>query len=219
MTAVLSAYSAQLRGSLPDIDNAKQNFKRFGGLAKVQDALADVADQHPSSNKFGLQLLHRHSKLVDGEIMIENGPTTHPFLLSDLSAAARNSLRATVWGISPVTKKFTPLQFAFEEHNGQSMDELDAALAEAVAAILIHHGLEHVFGLATTDPDQEMMIEITSGRAEILIPATKFLETKAGVETLWPLSKIGRGGTAALCATQCAVDPKDGRHKTYHVSF
>ncbi|KAK0542691.1 hypothetical protein OC845_006495 [Tilletia horrida] len=220
MASVLDSYSVQLRSSLPDLDHAEQRFKRAGGLTKIQAALAEVAKQHPSSDRFGLHLLHRHSDLEDDEIMVESGPATQPYHLADLSPAAISGLRASVWGLSQDTKKFTPLQFAFgEEDSGKGMDDLDAALAEAVADVLVQHGLEHVFGLAATEPGQEMMLETTHGRAEILIPARQLAKGRTATEVLWPLSGLEPGDGTAECRQACMKDYSGGAHSRIHLHY
>ncbi|CAD6886277.1 unnamed protein product [Tilletia laevis] len=216
--AALELYSPQLFQSLLPIEAADCGFNDLGGLDKIGAALCDVAKKHPTAAaNLGLQLLHRHADLDSDEILVGYGATTLPIKRSPLSSAALSMLHPTTWGLDLVQNRFVPLEFAFAKDGAMEMPEdLDFDLSQDFANIIYKFGLERTVGLALVDPNQQPGLEITHGRANIVIPATILVPSDRFVEVLWPLWTFSKDPKAhKTCFTACYKTFK-GEHVEVH---
>ncbi|KAE8208501.1 hypothetical protein CF335_g375 [Tilletia laevis] len=221
--AVLHNYSPALFESLPSVGRAAASFKESGGLHKIETALAAVAQKHPSAVNYGVQLLHRHSGLDQDEIMLAYGPTTVPVKKSELSEASQDNIYATIWGIRPGSNELIPLEFAFADDAAEKLPELDQQLAQDFAYALYQLGLEHTLGLALVKPGQDLGLETTHGRANIVLPAKYLAKSGNLVDVCWPLTTLGPEFTKK-CSQSCWTNVSGGHseiHKVgkYHIFF
>ncbi|KAE8232841.1 hypothetical protein CF326_g2123 [Tilletia indica] len=216
MTAVLRYYSPELFQSLPSVGQAAAGFKELGGLSIIEAVLAAMARKHPSARNFGVQLLHRHSDLDEDEIMLAYGSTTIPVKKSEISEASKENVCATIWGIHPDGNKLLPLEFAFVENADDKLPNLDQELAMDFIRVLKQLGLENVLGLALVKPGQELGLETTHGRANIVLPANLIVTSANSIDVLWPLSALGGDSpTLNKCVQTCWTNIKGG-HSEIH---
>ncbi|CAD6974459.1 unnamed protein product [Tilletia controversa] len=200
--AVLHNYSPVLFQSLPSVGRAAASFKESGGLCKIETALA--------------ALLHRHSGLDQDEIMLAYGPTTVPVKKSELSEASKNNIYAAIWGIRPGSDELIPLEFGFADAAAEKLPELDQQLAQDFAHVLYELGLEHVLGLALIKPGQDLGLETTHGRANIVLPAKYLAKSDNLVDVCWPLTTLGEK-RVTKCIQTCRTTP-NGHHIENHMA-
>ncbi|CAD6889715.1 unnamed protein product [Tilletia controversa] len=188
MTDVLQQYSPRMYDSLPGLVQANEDFALFGGIVKIDSALASIAQKYPNAASFGIQLLHRHCSLSSDEIMLAWQGTTIPFKIQDIAPAKRaNNIVPTLWGLDPRTHTFTPLEFALVD-DGSQVPKLDENMARDVAAILKAYGLDRILGLAVLPEGTQAGAEITLDRSNIVLPADVFASASSFIEVLWTIN-------------------------------
>ncbi|KAE8225050.1 hypothetical protein CF319_g2152 [Tilletia indica] len=208
-------YSPAHFDSLPSVEMAEARFNELGGLGKVAASLARVAQEHPASQHIGIQLLHRHCDLDEDEIMLAYGDATIPVKHAKLSAVSRGKVYATSWGLRSGSSEFVPLEFAFVEDD-RELPGLDAELAENIARVLRALGLEQVLGLALVENPRSHGVEITHGRANVVMPGNLFAQHPKAFEVLWYLPTLGQPVQAGRNCLRSCLSNEYGMHQRTH---
>ncbi|KAK0518407.1 hypothetical protein OC835_007857 [Tilletia horrida] len=216
MTAVLGQYSHSLFNRLLSVEEAENRFRIAGGISSICDQLEAAASKHPSAAHFGIQLLHRHSDLDEDEIMLGFGRTVLPVKHADIDPAQHSKIHASIWGIDATTGDFLPLEFAMADKGSGSdiATKADKALFDDIAQVLKSHDLQDLLGLAllNSSNEEEVGLESTQGRANIIIPLNLMSSPPNAIPVVWEL--VAAFGTKKKCKQVCEVTDK---HRGIHI--
>ncbi|KAK0531913.1 hypothetical protein OC834_002777 [Tilletia horrida] len=217
MTALFQPYSHHHFQALPNILKAADNFAKYGGISKLNDGLSEVVHRNPiAATRFGIQLLHRHSNLKSGEVLLAWDGTTFPIRLADVASGQLANIVPTIWGLKPGTADFVPLEFAFVTAQTCLMPTLDRDLARDVAVLLHAHGLERMLGLAILPQGEQVGLEATFGRANVVMSAQAFNPMIKRVEVLWRMPVPDkRRRCIQQCVQECVI-VEDWPHSPLH---
>ncbi|KAE8217099.1 hypothetical protein CF319_g8735 [Tilletia indica] len=216
--AVLQQYSPDLFQSLPSVGKASTKFKTVGGLEQIHDALFAVVQKHPvTSNRLGIQLLHRHSDLDDDEFLLEFRGTTVPVKKTEVSDDTYGRIYPVIWGIDPASNSFAPLEFSILEDGNSGIPQLDQELAADIAKVFLTFGLEKILGLALIEEHGTKGVETTHHRANIVRPAGLFAKMPSAVEVLWSLPSVDqRIRSFKDCKLDCDLGNEWEGHEQIH---
>ncbi|KAK0539899.1 hypothetical protein OC835_000926 [Tilletia horrida] len=213
-----SSYSPAMFDNLPSVATANCNFQAAGGRAQLELELATIAAKHPvAADRFGIQLLHRHSRIDGDEVMIAFGRLSLPIKKADIDPVKGDRIYAVSWGLDPKKSKdndvaFVPLEFAYAEPGHSVGPTLDLEFAKDISAVLIAHDLADIIGIATISEDATPGLESTHGRANITLPGDAIKSKGKLIEVNWRLDPAGK--TLKQCSQFCQEDD-NGTHNNY----
>jgi hypothetical protein len=185
MAIVIQPFSQDVFNSLPTLEQAGSRFDRLDTKRIIDEELQPLFRKHAVEDLFGLQLLHQHFALHDGEYLTEINGNSTPMQLDNYQ-----QLHAfpTVWKAEDENGNFVfrPLEYGVGTGN-EEIDRASPYAEENISSVLdnfkgffrdLHlalnaRDLQGLFGLAR-HPGTEYpgRLEITLGRSNInLTPA------------------------------------------------
>ncbi len=145
---------SMIYNGLPDLKTASQFVRTNGLVGRMCAVVSDIFNRHGVQHHWGIDLLHRHHELGDGEVM---GETLRPG--DGMYECVMQPISVDASGHVPVTYRvheggFRPLEFscaAYAKAANEMLAAKPAFLAE-LATALVDNGLEDHFGLGVVRP-------------------------------------------------------------------
>ena len=172
MADIEAPYSPHLYNELPGIVPAYEEFQTKNGNGFVDNVVKPLITKYQLQSAFGVCLLHRHCDLEDGERMVEYNGVSVPWASGSADEPAEGGIYPAAWLINDGAK-LVPYEFALEPFRTKDAIDFDSDAVKSFtndfAAALKDAALENVVGLCVYPQGFRGGLEITKGRANIVL--------------------------------------------------
>jgi hypothetical protein len=154
-------YSADNFNRLRDFRDARLGFDNLKGDVLANTTMKDLFRNHGVEEILGLQLLHKHYELDDGERLTDVRGTSNP-LNFDIGAIP------SIWGFDSGIQRLVPLEYSLGaekiEWDAPNMQKFLVAFRETV----MEEGVADIFGLSLYPGDgYPGRVEFSVGRSNV----------------------------------------------------
>jgi len=219
MAIPILPYSVEHYNSLPELREAKDQFKSLGASEILFTEIGPALVRHHVENILGVVLLHNHFLLSQNEKLVDVGSVAVP-CAEELPNVSASSWRFTDKGIAP---------YEFVRSDAKtSLAQMEPFLAE-FRTIIIKWKLGNVFGICSLKEGsvgRPVTTEFTSGRANITLPFDIAPNDGNVVDAMWqfssapPSSSMQAASMAqdiqpavfGQCKNRCKGSPHEARH-------
>jgi hypothetical protein len=152
------------------LDQANNIFQTRKGPSVIDKSLKDLILSHGLADKFGVILVHRHSRLNPGEAMVSYNNTSSPWP-SQVRAPCGGSIIPQSWRMKD--GKLQPYEYRFVPSRAGLNDALGSyhSFVTEFMKTLEHHDLSSCTGLSLVPESGKECLEITVNSANIMIPS------------------------------------------------
>ncbi|KAL4934821.1 hypothetical protein BDV06DRAFT_217856 [Aspergillus oleicola] len=136
--------------------------------------------------RYGISLLHKHFSMEANQRLVDFRNISAPWTVNENDDFVVPKYEGF---IIPRTFRFfhgnlTPFEFDFSFFSPSRRDT-DRQFLQKLSALLHQHGLENILGVRSLDRyDPDLSVEITEGKANIMIPRGSFKESEL-IEAFW----------------------------------
>ncbi|KAF2240344.1 hypothetical protein BU26DRAFT_498111 [Trematosphaeria pertusa] len=198
MTVALAPYSHDYFQSLPNLNTARDAFIESDGPKLVEEIFRPLFTNSGMDRHFGLAMMHRHSNLRAGQIMVTYNNTSTPW--NATPGEGMDKPQPMILGLSP-EGKLVPTEFRYSKGHKLEIGEKELAFAAKLMAELDKLGLRQLFGLREYPGDDfEGTCEITEGLANINLKPKDYPDGLVQTDTAWYFSEtIRKRGCRCTC--------------------
>ncbi|TKA65910.1 hypothetical protein B0A55_10495 [Friedmanniomyces simplex] len=158
-------------GSLPPLTLAHDMFEARDTTTKMKGPIRDVFLKHGMHDRYGVSLLHKHFDLAPNERLVEYHDVSTPWTLSNTDDHEIPTLGGYVvpQNYKLEDGKLAPFEFAMQYERPNGTDAGPEFLRD-LSRVLEEHNLTNVLGLRKRPPPSDLTLEVTQGRANIMVP-------------------------------------------------
>jgi len=161
MAIGIAEYSPDNFNRLQDFRDALSGFDKLKGEVLASTTMKDLFRHHGVEGILGLQLLHKHDKLNDGERLTDVRGTSNP-LTFDIGAIP------SIWGFDSGIQQLVPLEYSLGAENiewdAPNMQKFLVAFRETI----MEKGVADIFGLSLYPGDgYPGRVEFSVGRGNV----------------------------------------------------
>lgn len=189
--------------SLPPLTLAHDKFEESDSSTHLKGPIRDVFLKHSMQERYGVSLLHRHFDMDPEERLVEYHDVSTPWRLSNTEDPVVPALGGYIvpQNFKLEGGKSTPFEFAMQYEKPESDDDASPEFLNDLSQVLETHNLSNVLGLRRRSPETDLTLEVTQGRANIMVLPGKTDEPV--IEAFWT---FGEGVDAeAVCRQVCSV--------------
>jgi len=155
-----------LYNSLPTTKGATEALDAYGGIKVFLQSLD--ATTRSQATEFGVQLLHNHFEINEGELLVNFGPIATPIKYDETNSEFRSHLHPTSWAVKEGVAQ--PIEFTYFEAN-ESPEVPGLDLVSGYSKALEAAGLTSTLGLSYFPAGSKSIgIECTEGRSNLILP-------------------------------------------------
>ncbi|KAL8730312.1 MAG: hypothetical protein Q9166_004147 [cf. Caloplaca sp. 2 TL-2023] len=149
---------------LPSLQTAIRSLDNSKAESVINTEILDAFTRHRASQKFGIQLLHRHFHLPDSDILLEDHTVTSPFPKPTPNAFPADRIIPKSWFFSS-NGILTPYEYRIvlsaAEKNASTDVIAHAAFTAEIYEILAKHDLLQILGLSALSSRHNRVRRIT----------------------------------------------------------
>jgi hypothetical protein len=204
---ILRPYDVNTFNRLPGLLDADVRFRGHDGADVVSGPLQDLFMKYKLTETFGLNLLHRHFKLKQNQVLVAVNGSATPWNIPDLADSNSGTFKKYGGCINPcswllVNGHLVPYEFKFEPPNPENQqstqgifEEIGAKFVQEFARVLKEHNLTSSLGLCLVDKTRrgQLTYEVTEGRTTIswIVPDAKVPELLSQIQASWNYEMLG----------------------------
>ncbi|RXW16080.1 hypothetical protein EST38_g9774 [Candolleomyces aberdarensis] len=190
-------YTPSTYDTLPSLHHAASEYERRNVSHILDTSIRPLFLDSNLYEKYGISLLHKHFSMDPTERLVEFHNTSTPWSIGEGNTDA--TLRHHDGFIVPRTFTFKddespdaglpmPYEFEFTYDEPKAFTETEMAFFKAFAALLVAYKLQDILGICLlTDANNDFPLEITEGRANIMIKGDSVPEDQV-TEAVWVFS-------------------------------
>lgn len=164
-------YSVAAFNSTPALDVALQKHENVGGNDWVHTVLGPIFQKHRLEKILGINLLHHHFRLENGEYLTEVSGTSTPW-------KSQTGAQASLWAFDADSLHLQPLEFSMDNDDSRVpypewLSDKMASFLKDLSDALTLYNVNGIYGLTRYPGDDfKGRVEMTVGRANVnLTPA------------------------------------------------
>jgi hypothetical protein len=203
---LFSEYAVPVFNSFLSAACATEAFDSHPQRERIAQSLNNLFMTYGVHEKYRLSLLHKHFDLEEGEKLVHVSRVAVPWSQEqeeDLKDSGLGYIVPIAWAVRE--NSFYPYEFV---HSTQAAPQLesDAAFFRSLALLLAEADLLNTFGVLRAGDDESSLVEITEGRANILIPGGDALADHPDryIVSAWQFSPEGMTA-AGRCRIFCGI--------------
>jgi len=213
---LLQPYSASAFNTLPSLHDADAQFNESNAATVVNSILANIFTKHLVDGLLGVQLLHRHFQLSEGERLVDVGGASVPWI--DLGSEGLSSRILPVsWAFEG--DSYHPYEFQFVPPTEElQVPDIPEPFFVEFNDVLKAHNLQGVLGVRSLKKrGGKPEMEITNGRTNVTFDYDPTAaENETAIEASWAFANNGTPATLSYCTSYCSSRSDYGAHTKYH---
>jgi hypothetical protein len=222
-----SHYNSPLFNSLPPIETADKEMRAKNRLNKALSVFGPVFAKHKMSGSWGISLLHRHWRIGNDELPIQDSPKIpgpREFITSPRHPNFPKSFSPAILAVEGKEgPSLTPLEFSTDKRAHAAVQVLarNQEFVQEFCDAARENDLATTFGLIAlkdvSSPELELVEFTHTERVSILreVPSTE-TDGKTFIQTCWRFKADANGiDCEASCFARCTVSD-DGGHSGDH---
>jgi hypothetical protein len=201
--------------TLPLLEPAHNMFVDRNAEKYLNGPIRDVFLKHNMQDRYGVSLLHRHFSMDSDERLVEYGAISTPWTLYETDD---HEIEAMGGYIVPQNYRLNdndelcPFEFEMQYDRPSGASGITPEFLHDLNQVFQEHNLSDVFGLRKRGPPTDLTLEITQGRANIMIRPLESEEQRT-VPAFWA---FGSGEPKMLqCYIYCYIN-RCGVHQFGH---
>ncbi|KAK4499425.1 hypothetical protein PRZ48_009939 [Zasmidium cellare] len=205
--------------TLPTLGDAHNMFKDRNAETYLYGPIRDVFLKHNMEDRYGISLLHRHFSMGPNERLVEYGAVSTPWTLDETDD---HEIEAMGGYVVPQNYRLDsdddllPFEYEMQYERPSGGNGIPPEFLYDLKQTLKKYNLSNVFGLRKRGPPTDLTLEVTNGRANIMI---KPMELAGGLQTVEAFWTFGSGEPKKLqCAVLCVYCPLTHAHFYQHQS-